>query len=262
MALTDTGIYKYIFLYLFLFLVFAFPLGRFLEPFFRNKITDFLVYIGSFYLGIMVYALLLIIVIDIFRISNNFFHFIPAFITQNLKKTNQWLVLLVASIAFLSIFIGHLNALHPRVRTMELHINKNVNNLDELNIVMMSDIHLGTVIRNSRLVELVNIVNQLEPDIVLLPGDIVDEDVTPVAEQNMSETLKKIRAKYGVFASTGNHEYIGGVEQTVEYIQKGNIKVLQDEWVKVADKFYIIGRKDMMSQRTPSPREPLSIILK
>ena len=75
MALTDTGIYKYIFLYLFLFLVFAFPLGRFLEPFFRNKITDFLVYIGSFYLGIMVYALLLIIVIDIFRISNNFFHF-------------------------------------------------------------------------------------------------------------------------------------------------------------------------------------------
>jgi predicted MPP superfamily phosphohydrolase len=39
-------------------------------------------------------------------------------------------------------------------------------------------------------------------------------------EQNMASILKQLNAKYGVYAITGNHEYIGGVQETVELSRK------------------------------------------
>jgi predicted MPP superfamily phosphohydrolase len=91
-------------------------------------------------------------------------------------------------------------------------------------------------------------INSLEPDIILLPGDVVDEDIGPVIKQNAGELLRTLKAKYGVYAVTGNHEYIGGVEPSVEYLTEHGLIVLRDKTVKVADSFYIIGREDRASK--------------
>ncbi|UCF64502.1 MAG: metallophosphoesterase [bacterium] len=261
LALQDAGIYRTIYLYLFIFLMLCYPLGRLVEQLFRNSFTDFLVIIGSFYLGIMVYALLAVLLIDLLRLSNHFFSFLPSFITANPQRSAQISALVVTVSMILIVIGGHINALFPRTRIIELNIPKKANGIKELNAVMMSDIHLGTIIRSQYLDIVVNKINALQPDIVFLAGDIVDEDVAPVAEQNMARNFQNIQSKYGVYSITGNHEYFSGVEAAVSYMEQANVKVLQDSAVKIADAFYVIGRKDLMAERMGDGRMSLEEIL-
>ncbi len=94
---------------------------------------------------------------------------------------------------------------------------------------MASDIHMGRIIRNHRLEEIVALINLQNPDLVLLPGDLTDEDISFLAEQNTASVLKKIKARLGVYAVTGNHEYYSGKEQAVDFLRRAGIRVLEDE---------------------------------
>lgn len=78
----------------------------------------------------------------------------------------------------------------------------------------------------------------------MLPGDVVDEDIKPVIKQNLGEILKKLKSVYGTYAVTGNHEYIGGAEQACKYLTEHEITLIRDDYIKIADSFYIIGRED------------------
>lgn len=109
---------------------------------------------------------------------------------------------------------------------------------------MASDLHLGTILGRSFLNDLVDKINALKPDIILLAGDIIDEDINPVIKNNVGEELVRLKSKYGVFAITGNHEYIGGVKTAVQYLTAHGINVLRDRYEKVAGSFYVVGRED------------------
>ena len=96
----------------------------------------------------------------------------------------------------------------------------------------------------------------------MLPGDVVDEDIGPVIRNNLGETLRKIRSKYGVFAITGNHEYIGGVEPACKYLAEHGITMLRDTWVKIGDSLYVVGREDISIRGfTGKTRKPLSELM-
>jgi hypothetical protein len=129
-------------------------------------------------------------------------------------------------------------------------------------MVVASDIHLGTIIGRKRFDRIVSRINELNPDMILLPGDIVDEDLTPVINQNLGESLKNLKSKFGVFAVTGNHEYIGGVEKACRYLADHGVEVLRDSAVKVNDCVYVVGREDRSIDRfTGKPRMPLSELM-
>ncbi len=260
-ALSEAGIYRTMFFYFFLFLAFSYPVGRILEQFFRNSVSEYLVIIGAFYLAVMIYAFLIIVMVDIFRLGNHFFHFFPAFITRNYIKSAEITAYMISAIVILIVLAGHINTLYPRVHTLNITIKKSANSIQELSIAVVSDIHLGTIIQDNQLNRIINKVNRLNPDIVFMPGDIVDEDMAPIIEQNMTETLKKIKSKYGVFAVTGNHEYFSGVNEAVSYMEKAGIQVLLDEYVKISNAFYIIGRKDRMAERMGNGRKSLKEII-
>jgi predicted MPP superfamily phosphohydrolase len=89
----------------------------------------------------------------------------------------------------------------------------------------------------------------LDPDIVLLPGDIVDEDLNPVIKENLGESLRTIKSKFGVFAVTGNHEYIGGVEEAVSYLTENGVHFLRDESILINHTAYLLGREDRSVNR-------------
>jgi len=131
-----------------------------------------------------------------------------------------------------------------------------------LNIVMASDIHLGRNIGTRGLEKIVGMMNRLKPDLVLLPGDILDENVSTLPENNFSAPLQKIVAKYGVFAVTGNHEYYAGIKAAIASLRRGNVTVLEDTAVKIADAFYLIGRKDRAAMRFGEGRQSLRDITK
>jgi len=234
---------------LFLFVSISYVAGRVLENIWLSKLSDILVWIGSFWLAAMLYFFLIVLLLDIIRLTNHFFPIYPEFIGLNYAKAKGIAALVSVAVVFMVILGGYINALNPKISKLNLNINKSVEGRSSLNIVFASDIHLGTIVGRRRLDNIVAKINSLEPDIVLLPGDIVDEDLSPVIRENIGESLRKIKAPLGVYACTGNHEHIGGVEKACKYLAEHNIIVLRDSLVKVDDGFYLIGREDRDARR-------------
>ncbi|MCA0755528.1 metallophosphoesterase [Paenibacillus sp. N4] len=143
---------------------------------------------------------------------------------------------------------GSRNAWSPVIRTYRVHVPKQSGKLQRLRIAMASDLHLGSIVGNRHLERLIAKVEQINPDLILLPGDILDDDIDPYLRKNMSAVLGKLKAPLGVYAVTGNHEYIGGkVPEFVAAMDAIGIRVLLDETALVADSFYVVGRKDKAS---------------
>ena len=115
----------------------------------------------------------------------------------------------------------------PGVVNIEIPIKGLPDDLHGFKIVQITDIHVSHTIRRPFVQNVVDIVNRLEPDIVALTGDLVDgsvaqlrDDVAPLAE---------LKAPYGSFFITGNHEYYSGVEQWVEHTKELGFDVLLNE---------------------------------
>lgn len=236
--------YEIYYIALFMFLSLSYLTGRFLERKYPGRFSSALIWIGSLWLAAIVYFLLFTILIDLLRLINFIVPFYPAYVYSDYRKFKLIIFFVVTAVVVLIVLFGYLNARSPRIMYLNLEIPKKTNGLKQLTIAVASDIHLGTIICKSRLEKIVNIINSLDADLVLLPGDVVDEDIGSVIRQNLGETLRKIKSKYGVYGITGNHEYIGGVEPACKYLVEHGIIELRDSAAKVADSFYIVGRED------------------
>lgn len=231
----------------FILLASAYIAGRIMERVYLSAFSDVLTWVGAFWLAIMLYGFLFVVLIDIIRVANHFTGFLPQYLYSAQGKA----AILYVSIAVVGIIVlaGHINAVTPRVNKFTLNVDKQANSLKELNIAMASDIHMGTLIGPRRTGKLVDMINSQKPDIILLAGDIVDEDLAPVIRQNLGKSLGKLSAPMGIYGITGNHEYIGGAEPAVKYLEEHGITMLRDSVIKVAGAFYVAGREDRDKNR-------------
>jgi predicted MPP superfamily phosphohydrolase len=131
--------------------------------------------------------------------------------------------------------------------------------LEGLRIAQISDVHLGLIIRGSRLEKIVSQVNELNPDLIVITGDLVDAEALHMEE--MIPPLQRLRSRYGVFAVTGNHEFFAGVERAQEFIERAGVTMLRNRWAEVAGGLQLVGRDDVVAQRiTGQPVPSLSEI--
>lgn len=93
----------------------------------------------------------------------------------------------------------------PDVKTMEIVLPRLPAELDGLRIVQLTDLHASRLLQAPWLQAVVNKTNALKPDLILITGDLVDG--SPRARVDDVQPLKDLRARYGVFAIPGNHEY-------------------------------------------------------
>ncbi len=236
--------YKSLFVITSVIIILSFIAGRFLERVSVNFISNALIWIGSFWIAFMFYFFLVLVIIDLLRLINLIIPFFPAFITHNIEKTKRITALIVLILVTVTVVGGYINTKVIITKTYKMKIHKNAGELKFLNIAMASDIHLGTIIGKSFLNKLVTEINKLNPDIILLPGDIIDEDLAAVIKNNIGEELIRLKSKYGVYAITGNHEYIGGIEEAYRYLVAHGVNVLRDEKIKIDNAFYVVGRED------------------
>jgi len=226
----------------FLFLTVSYIIARFMERIWLSLVSDVFTWIGSFWLAAFFYLLLIVIAIDLIRLLDYIIPFIP----DSAKSLEFRKIVFWASVGVVSLLLlaGFINALIPRVKTLEITADKKVEGMKELNIAFASDIHLGTLIGPRRTNKIIQKINGLNADLILLGGDIVDEDLGPVIRNNLGDSLKKLSAPLGVFGITGNHEYIGGAEPAVKYLEAHGVKMIRDTAIKIDNKFYILGRED------------------
>ncbi len=240
----------------------SFVAGRILERVRITVLSTFLVWIGSFWLAAMTYFFLIAVAVDLLRLSNFIVPWFPAVVTTDRGVTRDVTALIVGGSVFLIVLLGYWNAVNPKVRTINLSLPKRPAGTASLNLVAVSDIHLGTIIGKRRLQSIVDKINALQPDLVLLPGDVFDEDIGPVIKENLGETLRTIRSKFGVVAVTGNHEYIGGEEAACQYLRNHGITVLRDDAVRIDDACTVVGREDIsIRQFAGKQRKSLSELL-
>lgn len=240
----------------------SFVVGRLLERVWPGMLSDTLVWLGSFWIAAMLYFFLVVLILDILRAFNHFFPFFPEAVTAQYVQVKYILAAFMIGVIAIVLLVGHINAIFPRIKHLQFTIHKRVEGVKSLNIVMASDIHLGTIVGRNRIDHIVEEINQLHPDVVLLPGDIVDEDLDPVIRQNIGESLRNLKARYGVFAVTGNHEYIGGVDRACRYLTEHNVVMLRDAVVKLNGDFYLVGREDRSFNRGQDVRrKPLGELM-
>ena len=96
-------------------------------------------------------------------------------------------------------------------------------------IVQISDVHIGATLRRDWLAKIVARINALDPDVVVITGDLVDGSVADLQEH--VAPLGDLRAKEGVFFVTGNHEYYSGAVEWVAHLPTLGIRVLRNERV-------------------------------
>jgi uncharacterized protein len=243
-AFSNTIISKEAFTAVFLFVALSYPLSRFLERTSWVKAGEPFIWLGSLWLAVMLYSIVLIVLIDLLRAADYFFPFLPSIFFDKKSIAVTWILHGSAIGILLIIITGFINARNPVVKKLQLSIPKKAGNMKELNIVAVSDIHIGMLIKHRMVSRLARMINRIEPQIVLLAGDTIDEVLDPVMKFNLGEPLSSIHAPLGTYAITGNHEFIGGMKRSCEYLESLGIKVLRDEVVKISDSFYLAGRYD------------------
>ncbi|NVO20217.1 MAG: metallophosphoesterase [Bacteroidetes bacterium] len=248
--------------WLYLFLSGSYIIARFLERMWLSPVSDVFTWIGSFWLGLMIYLLLAVIAIDIIRLIHLVLPVYPRIFGSAPSTARFWLFKGAIILAGLVVFAGYINAMNPVIRNLDLKIRKKSERHKELKIVLASDIHMGTLVGPSRTARLVKQINSLKPDLILFAGDMVDEDLAPVIRHDLGRSLKKLQAPLGVYAITGNHEYIGGAEKAVKYLQEHGITFLRDTSILVDNSFYLAGRDDKDKSRfSGKQRKSLSEVL-
>lgn len=244
----------------FLVLSCTFIAGKILETNHSGVLSDILNIIGGFWLAFMLYSFLFLFLSDIFSILLRSVGLIGSNTLPDYRKWS-FLVTLVFSVSLIS--AGFINALLPVVKEYNITISKPAGEYKEMRIAAVSDIHLGSIIRKRSIKKLSGILKSLEPDVVLLLGDIVDGEIGPVLRDDLLKYFNCPKCTEGLYAITGNHEFIGGAKRTIPYIESKGIKLLNDEVVTIDGGVQLIGRLDRDSKRFfGKDRKPLAEMMK
>lgn len=122
---------------------------------------------------------------------------------------------------------------------------ENKNDISDLNMVLISDLHLGAIGSEERLGEIVDEINSLHPDVVCIAGDFFDTDFASIRDPEAAiKTLRKLQSTYGVYTSLGNHDGGQTHGQMLAFLEQADIQLLDDTYTVIDDRLVLVGRLD------------------
>jgi predicted MPP superfamily phosphohydrolase len=130
----------------------------------------------------------------------------------------------------------------PRVVEVEARIPGLDPSLDGITLVQLSDVHLGSLLGPRFLSHVIRQVEALEPDVVVVTGDLFDSEADSV--ERLLPELSRLKAPRGVFAVIGNHEYYAGVDRCVHLMEAAGFHVLDNQWAEVLPGLVVAGVPD------------------
>jgi len=240
---------------IYIFMALSFLAGKILERVSSSIVADILNVTGGFWLAFILYSTLFILVADLARLLSGLAGADPG------PGFRQISYLLSFSLSALLIAAGFLNTLSPVIRRYDISLDKKAHT-SGIRIAAVSDVHLGSVVRRNSLRALSRRLKEISPDMILFLGDLIDGEIGPVIRDDLLDSLKIPEGVKYVFAIAGNHEYIGGHNKTIPYIESKGIRVLKDEIISLEEGIELAGRKDRDSERfTGSGRKSLGELL-
>ncbi len=215
--------------------------------------------IGTYWLGILLYIIIILGAVELIRLILHITHTVPFETLTDRKIFIVTGLICIAAIAFFCIW-GIINAVHVRSTNYEITINKNGGKLDELNIALVADLHLGYTVGPRMIRQMVDKINAQNPDIILIAGDIFDNDYDAIGNpEELIRILSQLRSKYGTYAVYGNHDtdekILAGFtfpskekktsdSRMDDFLQQAGIRLINEETLLIDDSFYLVGRAD------------------
>lgn len=140
------------------------------------------------------------------------------------------------------------------VHRVEIPLHRLPREHDGITVVQLTDIHVGQTIGRRHVEDLVSSTNALDPDVVVITGDLVDGSVHEL--RDAIAPLAHLRAKHGIFFVTGNHEYFSGAAEWLDELTRLGIRVLRNERVRIGGgslAFELAGVDDRSAARSGLP---------
>lgn len=199
--------------------------------FFRRLISA----VSAWWMGAVMYLLLLTAAAEFILLILRFF----GYSTDNIKIFAELAVLVLSALVLVC------GAFHARnIQTAYYEVDSGKAK-EPLRIVLISDIHIGALGVESRLNKMVETINKENPDIICIAGDIFNNDFSSLRNpQAVRETLKELKAEYGVYACLGNHDCGNGFAEMLHLISDAGIHLLREETVEIPNVCLVCGRAD------------------
>ncbi|MEW6711946.1 MAG: metallophosphoesterase [Candidatus Riflebacteria bacterium] len=193
-----------------------------------NSIAGILIFLGTNWMGFVVTTLTVSILNILLKLL----------FKDYTKELNY------ASIALLTLIIlySFFNASRlPEVKIIEIKSAKIPAGSADFCIAMLSDVHLRPFVSKNRIAGTVRLVNELDPDVIFITGDLVDsqEDI-----DDFKKILGTLRAKHGIFSVTGNHEQYPGIPVYIDLLKSFNAIDLNDSGIEIASFINVLGISD------------------
>lgn len=173
--------------------------------------------------------------------------------TDSGKFRPYWIGIIVLCFEVCYFSIGWYQA-HHVWKTEYTVLTEKTLGIDNLKIAMFADSHVGALFDGEGFAERIKDIQRENPDILLIPGDYVDDDTTKEDMIAACHAIKDFECRYGKFMVYGNHDkgyyqYRNfTVDELVSELEKAGVMLLEDEAFLVDDKFYVIGRQDFSVQ--------------
>lgn len=202
--------------------------------------AELLEIVGATWIGIVFLLLLCMVVVDVVTVGG----FVFSSQAPTLRLTAVIIALVLAVVASIQAFRA------PVVTEYEVVMPGLPEKNDGTVLVLASDMHLGKMIGKKWAAERITQIKTLNPDIVVLGGDIFEGD--KASYRDWVPTLRQLSAPLGVWVVTGNHEYYAGVNHTLALFKESGFHVLRDQSQEAAPGLIIAGVDDLTVRRRMS----------
>lgn len=206
---------------------------------FDANVGDFIGKIGSYWLSFWFLSLVIYGLTDlILKIMNK--------VTLIQSKTELVVWLGSTMLIFVLFCYGSWQAQQIKTMKYQVTIDKATSNQQKkVKAVLISDLHLGYVNDVKKLEKIVTKINQMQPDIVFISGDLFDGNYKALQDtQGMEKQLKRLSSTYGTYMCWGNHDAGETFEKMKTLVKAANITLLEDEMTVVGEEILVVGRKD------------------
>lgn len=203
----------------------------------------------SFTMSAVNAAVVLLIAVMFFLLSGGLVKIAAHFSGKEFSINWQgWIALAATAVYLIS---GYYLLHHVWQKNYSIKTDKNI----RLKIAMFADSHLGTTFDGEEFSQHINTIEKQAPDILLIPGDFVDDSTKKADLIKACEALGSMNVKYGVWYAYGNHDkgYYNSRDFSATELEQimtdSGIHVLSDEYELIDDSFYVVGRKDSGEDR-------------
>jgi hypothetical protein len=247
--------HRKIFTFLYISLIAVFPVMELLSYATGLAAAKYILISSYYSLIFLLYFFLLLVFFDVLLGLNRLLK-IVAQETVMSRKFHWAGAGIVFFLAAAIVIAGSMNYNNIQVNEYRIEIEKKSSALNRLRIVLAADFHFGKMTPKQFMKDFADKTNALNPDIVLIPGDLLEGDRDDGDTAEFERQFRGIRAKFGVYASPGNHEFHGG-GSNADFFSRAHIHMLDDSLLVIDQSFSLAGRKFSRQEKRKSLLELL-----